>query len=358
MNNDIIIEKLELLKSGLIAVATGGTFSPQEYSQLRTFLMDSDLLKDKSPDFLRFCRNPHEFQQRMKSKFAHYDERREYITDEINKLIYYIENNAPTSYSNVDTLSQLKQLGSGGFGEVFLYHHDILDIDFAMKFFNPVFISNNEQDKAEKRFFREAKILFKLHCDNIVQIYDAGYLDGKPFIRMEYIDGFNLNGLLDKYSILSFSKSITVIREILNGLEYSHKKGIIHRDLKPSNVMFSSSEKKFKIIDFGISAFLNTDDYTKLTRTGEQIAGGSYIDPQLQINPILRDQRSDIYSVGAIWYYLLTGQVPSGADIKNQLKSIAGLDDNKTEIIMKCLSYNLQDRYENCTQLKNILKTL
>ncbi len=92
-----------------------------------------------------------------------------------------------------------------------------------------------------------------------------------------------------KYGMLSFENSVNVIKTILSGLEYAHEKGIIHRDLKPSNIMFSTREKIFKIIDFGVSAFLDTENNTKLTKTGEVVAGGAFIDPALQENPKLRD---------------------------------------------------------------------
>ncbi len=137
-----------------------------------------------------------------------------------------------------------------------------------------------------------------------------------------------------------------------NGLEYAHGKGIVHRDLKPSNVVFSTKEKLFKIIDFGVSAFLDTDNNTKLTKTGEAVAGGAFIDPLLQENPKLRDCRSDIYSIGAIWYWLLCGRAPHGGDMKSYLGNAAPhLLDEQIDVVMKCLAGDLEDRYRNCREL-------
>ena len=84
---------------------------------------------------------------------------------------------------------------------------------------------------------------------------------------------------------MSFSRSAIVILHILAGLKQAHEHGVIHRDLRPRNVIFSENEKMFKIIDFGVSAFLDTENHTQLTKTGEHIAGGSFIDPILQQNP-------------------------------------------------------------------------
>lgn len=355
MMNEELIDKLERMKTGLISVSTDGSFDNEEYISLRNDIMQAKILKGHIPASIKSSRSAIEFRRNMQAMFDHYAERRSFITEEINNLINIIEDNQLDTFINSDTFEEIEYIGNGGYGEVYLYYHKILDMNFAIKFFSPLFVSQEEQNASEKRFFREAKILFELHCDNIVQVYDAGYLNGKPFIRMEYIDGVDLYKLIDKYSLIPFKNSLNAIIQILTGLDYAHKKRIIHRDLKPSNIMFSDSQKIFKIIDFGISAFLDVTGHTKLTKTGEHIAGGSYIDPQLQINPTLRDVRSDIYSVGAIWYYLLTGQVPSGADIKTQLKSIASISDEQADVVCKCLSYNLDDRYYSCEQLKKVI---
>ena len=133
---------------------------------------------------------------------------------------------------------------------------------------------------------------------------------------------------------------------------------MIHRDLRPSNIMYSEHDKKFKIIDFGVSAFLDTDNHTKLTKTGEHVAGGVFIDPLLQHNPRMRDIRSDIYSVGAIWYYLLCGRAPSGSDMREYLeKANPKLKIDEIDIIMKCLSTNIENRYSSCDELLPIVRS-
>lgn len=242
-------------------------------------------------------------------------------------------------------------LGRGGFGEVYKYHHPIIDVDFAVKIFSPAFVSEDDKDKVEKRFFREAKLLFQLNHPNIVRIYDVGRIRGKPFIKIEYVDGLSLDKLQQKYSVLPFENAGKAMIQILEGLQHAHEKGIIHRDLKPSNIMVTTNGWICKIIDFGISAFMDTEGYTRLTRTGEQVAGGAYIDPQLMQRPELRDPRSDIYSAGAILFFLLCGR-PPGPDAEQYLRKCNGeLTDQQIAVVMEALSYDLDDRYFDCNEM-------
>ena len=248
-------------------------------------------------------------------------------------------------------------LGRGGFGSVYRYHNDCLDMDFAVKIYEPIFMSEEEQKEGERRFFREAKMLFSLNDKHLARIYDAGRLDGKPYIRMELIKGYNLEKFHERFGNLEFKRSAHAITHILAGLKTAHEHGIIHRDLRATNVLYAEEEQTFKIIDFGVSAFLDTENHTKLTKTGEQIAGGVFIDPLLESNPKLRDPRSDIYSVGALWYYLLSGRAPSGSDMREYLKNANdSIEGWQVEMVMKCLAGNINDRYSSCDELSGIIK--
>ena len=358
MTKTELIDMLDEYKIGLLSKATDGTIDDKYYTQTRNSLLEN-VSKEQIPKFIKVCRTADEFRRYMQNESSSYAGRRKLITDSINRLIEYIEEHSDEEadpFLQIKQYKRVEQIGSGGFGCVFKYHNKCLDMDFAVKVYAPIFVSSKEQEDGERRFFREAKMLFLLNHMNIVKIYDAGRISEGPFIRMEYIEGYDLNELQGKYGILSFENSVNVIRPILRGLEYAHKKGIIHRDLKPSNVMFSTKEKIFKIIDFGVSAFLDTENNTKLTKTGEVVAGGTFIDPALQENPKLRDCRSDIYSIGAIWYWLLCGRAPHGSDMRSYLSNAApNLSDRQIGIVMKCLAGNLDDRYRNCGELLEII---
>ena len=359
MTNTELIDLLDEFKAGLLAKATDGTIDDDYYKRARRTLLDNIEDKEQIPRFIKSCHTASEFRRYMQSESEHYVVRRQIIIDSINSLIEYIEKNNEEENDPLalDKHYEKKEpIGSGGFGSVYKYHNVCLNMDFAVKIYSPVFASEEDQKNGEDRFFREAKILFQLNHTNIVKIYDAGRISEKPFIRMEYINGYDLVGLQKNKGLQSFENSIKIIKPILKGLEYAHGKGIIHRDLKPSNVVYSESEEIYKIIDFGVSAFLDIDNHTKLTKTGEMVAGGAFIDPLLQENPKLRDCRSDIYSVGAIWYWLLCGRTPSGSDMKGYLQKTATmLSDEQISIVMKCLAGNLDDRHVNCTELLNVI---
>ena len=358
MMREEIIVLLESFKSGLLACATNGAFNLQEYQKMRSQILDIEYLKTDIPVFIKVHRSPEEFRRYMQGQYGDYASRRRYITEEINKLILCVENRKDIiEVENENNIVLGERLGHGGFGQVYKYHHELLELDFAIKVLDPIFVDNEEQATSERRFFREAKMLFELQHPNIIQIYNVGKLEGKSFIQMELIDGYDMNGLSKEYSNISFSNSLRPIIELLKGLEYAHNKGIIHRDLKPSNYMYSK-KSGYKIIDFGISTFLEIEGQTKLTKTGEQVAGGMYTDPQLLENPKLRDCRSDIYSVGAIWYFLLTGRAPSGADMLKRLIDSTNISEEEASLVMKCLAYELEDRYSNCLALRKILEKL
>lgn len=348
---------VERFKQGLLAVATDGDYSNNDYmSDLKLMMSDQKVAK-LIPPIVKVNRTSSDFRRAMQAKFKHYADRRTFIDEQLSPTFEYIY--AVESGTDSFTLSILPEELSdegkrGGFGCIYKYHHKLLDMDFALKLFDPVFVSNEENIEGEKRFFREAKILFSLTHENIVRVYDIGRYNGQPYIRMEYVDGDNMQEYITKNGTVSFKRSLKPIIALLQGLKYAHSLGVVHRDLKPTNFMVTA-DGKFKIIDFGISAFLDVEGHTKLTKTGEKVAGGVYTAPELSDNPKLRDIRSDIYSVGAIWYYLLVGHSPAGADIKSVLLKSGNITELEAGIIMKCLSHSMEDRYNNCQELLDIL---
>lgn len=356
MDKNAIIDLIDEFKSGLLAKATSGDMSEKDYQRCRDTLIKVPELKAHIPAFIKSNRTANAFRVYMQAYNQHYAERRDLINTKMDELVNCLENkNDP--FMQMHEYTKMEQLGSGGYGAVHKYHNNCLDMDFAVKIYEPVFFSQDEQAEGEKRFFREAKMLFSLNNVHIARIYDAGRIDGKPYIRMEYIKGYTVEKLKEIEGNMTFSRSAIVVSHILQGLKHAHEHGVIHRDLRPRNVIFAEDERMFKIIDFGVSAFLDTDNHTKLTKTGEHIAGGVFIDPLLLQNPKLKDQRSDIYSVGAIWYFLLCGQAPSGSDMKEYLeKSNPQLKSSEVEVIMKCLSSNINARYSSCDELMPVVK--
>lgn len=356
MENEAIRDLIDEFKSGLIAKATDGDMVEKEYKRCRDTLMNVPQLKGHIPAFIKSNHTAGDFRRYIQGQESHYADRRNVITLQMDALANLLDINADP-FMQMQEYTKLECIGNGGYGTVYRYHNDCLDMDFAVKMYEPIFVSAEEQLEGEKRFFREAKMMFSLNSSHIVRIYDAGRMDGKPYIRMELIKGYDIDGLREKEGNLDFSRSAHVITHILAGLRHAHEHGVIHRDLRPGNVVFSTEERLFEIIDFGVSAFMDVENHTKLTKTGEHIAGGMFIDPVLQEKPKLRDARSDIYSVGAIWYYLLCGRAPSGSDMRDYLKKAnVALQDWQIDIVMKCLSSNIKDRYDSCSDLQEIIK--
>jgi len=355
-NNKIFIEAAERLRNGLLAKATDGDYSDTLYHEELKILSTDNTISKILPSFFRTCRTTSDFRRMIQQKFKTYAERREYISQEFQRIFDYLEkNNNDTDIlsNNMDVYQMGEPLGEGGFGTVFKYKHKLLDYDFAIKIFHPMPFGVDEEN-AEKRFFREAKMLFELDHENIIHVYDIGRIEGRPFIRMEFINGYTLQDYISDKGIVSFERSKKPIIAILKGLNYAHKKNIIHRDLKPTNVMVTKD--KIKIIDFGISAYLEHENHTKLTKIGEHIASGLYTDPMLFVNPKLKDVRSDIYSVGAIWFYLLTGRAPT-SDARDLLfKTNKEVTELQGSIIFKCLTSDINERYQSCEEILNLLQ--
>ena len=356
MDVNQLFEATSKFKSGLLAKATNGDYSTSEYIDTLEILQSEKRLEKMLPMAIKASRTPDDFRREMQSKFAHYSDRRKFINDAFEPIFKYLEdlrNGSDSFVNNLENYELGNPIGRGGYGNVYKLRHKLLDMDFAIKIFDPIFVADEENIEGEKRFFREAKILFSLNHENIVRIYDIGRIKGKPYMRMEFVDGYTMQSFLEKYGVVDYERSLKPITALLQGLRYAHERGIIHRDLKPTNFMVTP-EGRFIIIDFGISAFLEYDKYTQLTKTGESIIGGAYSDPILLTNPKLRDIRNDIYSVGAIWYYLLVGVAPVGGDVKEKLLR-TGITAAQAEIVLKCISSDINERYSSCEELLSVL---
>ncbi|MCL2500244.1 MAG: protein kinase [Defluviitaleaceae bacterium] len=353
--NDMEIT-LESFKHGLTRRATGGDYNNVEYQQIRSFLIDKTEINYLIPKFLKICNTADEFWQFIKTEFNNYADRRAYLATEINPLIDFfvdVKNKEISKKINSNSYELGKELGRGRFGVVYKYHHVLLNMPFAIKVFDPIFVSEDEKIEGEKRFFREAKMLFGLKHENIASIYDIGLIGGKPFIQLEYVEGRTLQKCITTKGSVSFERSKKPIKGIIQGLCHAHDCGIIHRDLKPSNIMVMN-DGLIKIIDFGISAYIETADHTKLTTTGKNVGGGHYHDPYISENPALRDVRSDIYSLGAVWFFILTSRDPS-PDARNILINSGNVTPAQADIVLRCLNSKIEERFVNCDELFNLL---
>ncbi len=348
-DDDDIVLQIEQFKMGLIAQATGGDLDEKEYSRLRKLVLGIPGIEEITPRFLKLCRTTSEFWGWIKGQAPTYAERRLIIAKEINPILELVE--YETSEGSLEFQKNYEEkeiIGKGGFGLVYLYEHKLLNLPFAVKIFAPAFYEGGEKEL--ERFFQEARMLFKLNHPSIIRVYDAGLIGKRPFIRMEYFDGRNLNEILHEYGRLSPKRALTMMNSIVSGMRHAHEEiGIIHRDLKPSNIM-ASAPNQFRIIDFGLGIFIENELHSRLTKTGEATISGYYNAPELVENPKLIDKRSDIYSLGAIWFTMLTGQPPAGTSIVESLNEIDGINEEYLNCITGCLA-NLNTRTANCNIL-------
>ena len=200
----------------------------------------------------------------------------------------------------------IRSIGEGGMANVYLGYDTILDRNVAIKILRGD-LSNDE--KFVRRFQREALSASSLAHPNIVEMYDVGEDDGLYYIVMEYVDGKTLKQLLKKRGNLTLSEAIDIMLQLTDGMAHAHDSYIVHRDLKPQNVMIKD-DGQIKITDFGIAMALNS---TQLTQTNSVMGSVHYLPPE-QASGKGSTIKSDIYSIGIIFYELLSGSLPFRGD--------------------------------------------
>ena len=196
----------------------------------------------------------------------------------------------------------LEKLGEGGMGEVYLAEDLKLERQVAIKFL-PQHLTK-DKDNVE-RFQREAKAAASLNHPNIVTIHDVIEEDDQICIVMEYVQGQSLRDIINTSSQFPIPNSTEIIIQIAEGLSQAHQSGIVHRDIKPENIIIDI-DGRVKILDFGLAKLKGA---SKLTKESSTLGTVNYMSPE-QIQGRDADHRSDIWSVGIVFYELLTGEPP------------------------------------------------
>ena len=203
-----------------------------------------------------------------------------------------------------------KEIGQGAMGTVWLSHHMGLDIPVVVKILKSCLI----QDDPEfiQRFILEGNLAGTINHKNITRIYDADCQGGTYYMVMEYIDGGNAQELLETRGRLKPNEVLEFGRILCDALSEAHAHNIIHRDIKPENILLTK-EGRIKLADLGLAKRMN-DDIGGSTMHGAALGTPNYISPEQTRNAKAADERSDIYSLGATLYHLLTGVVPFSGD--------------------------------------------
>ena len=274
------------------------------------------------------------------------------------------------------TLSHYKivdKLGSGGMGEVYLAEDTELDRKIALKVLPP---DMGESEERRLRFKREAKALAALNHPNIVTVFSVEEADGVHFITMELVRGKTFSELLPKRGI-PLNKFFDIAIPLTDAVAAAHQEGITHRDLKLDNVMVGN-DGRVKILDFGLAKLMpqpreaasDITTKTKGTREGVIVGTVAYMSPE-QAEGKMVDHRTDIFSIGIIFYEMLTGQRPFRGDSPAAvLSSILRQDPPRvsevaptkprqlSRVVKKCLAKEPPRRYQNALDIRNDLEAL
>lgn len=244
-------------------------------------------------------------------------------------------------------------IGHGGMGAVYQALQINLDRMVALKILSP---SLSYDPAFAERFLREARTLAKLAHPNIVTIFDFGQAGEFYYLTMELVDGVNLRDTIAAET-LNPAEALAIVPQVCDALQYAHDHGVVHRDIKPENIIISK-KGNVKIADFGLAKILepNAEQYT-LTATRQIMGTRNYMAPEQIESPETVDHRADLYSLGVVFYELLTGELPLGRFALPSEKSPSvsgGLDD----VVMRTLEKDPGQRYQQASQIKTACHSL
>jgi serine/threonine protein kinase len=262
----------------------------------------------------------------------------------------------------------IREIGRGAMGVVYKAHDPIIEREVAIKAIKIAFdVPPEEKDVYLSRFFREAKAAGKLNHPNIVTIFDVDEdkETGTPFIVMEFLEGTTISEVMSSGVLLPLDDVNNMILQLADALNYAHSEGVVHRDIKAANILIMPG-MKVKIMDFGIARLPSSD----LTQSGQFIGTPNYMSPE-QIEGKTVDGRSDLFSLGVIFYMLLTGERPFTGDSFNTVSyRIVNVEhvpprtlnpnvpDRYNGMLTKLLAKDPGDRYQTGSELVNDLKRL
>ncbi len=254
------------------------------------------------------------------------------------------------------TFQILEDLGHGGMGGVYIGFDSRTKMLVAIK---TLFSEFSRDEAYVRRFQREAEVYRKLNHPNIVAFVDAGFENGSYFIAMEHVKGQALDSIIKNSGALPFDSAVKIMGHLADAIAHAHDQGVIHRDLKPQNIMISE-EGVVKLLDFGIA---QTDDGLVKTVTGSILGTFFYSSPEQNQGKKI-DERSDLYSLGLVFYEILTGKralmgntllevtaFQMRSAIPTPSTVVAEIPGNLDKIVMKLLEKNPNNRYETANDL-------
>ncbi len=249
-------------------------------------------------------------------------------------------------------LEILAFIGKGGMGAVYQARQPGLDRFVALKILPPQTASG---PGFVERFNREARALAKLAHPNIVAVHEFGQVNGLPFFLMEFVDGLNLRQL-ERAGKLSPREALQIVPQICEALQFAHDEGIVHRDIKPENILLDK-KGRVKIADFGIAKILGREAEPSLTETQGAIGTPHYMAPEQVENPTTVDHRADIFSLGVVFYEMLTGELPLGRFAPPSSGKVE-VDVRLDDVVLRALEKDPERRYQHVSQVKTAVDTI
>jgi serine/threonine-protein kinase len=266
-----------------------------------------------------------------------------------------------------------RRLGSGGMGEVYLAEHQMMKRPCAVKLIRP---EKAGDPRMLARFEREVRATAKLSHWNSIDIYDYGRTaDGTFYYVMEYLPGHNVGEIVEEYGPIPAGRTVYLMEQVCAALAEAHGIGLVHRDIKPANIFCAYRGGVFdvvKLLDFGLAKpTLEHGADAQLTLAGTVTGSPLFMSPEQASGEDGVDARSDIYSLGAVMYYLLTGQPPFVSE--NPLKVMIAHASQEVvpprqlnsdvpaeleEIILRCLEKDPEHRFQDVSSLRTALREL
>ncbi len=256
----------------------------------------------------------------------------------------------------------IRELGKGGMGRVYLAEHIPSGREVALK----MLAHKLDSHEARQRFFREGRLAASINHPNSLYLYGSEEIEGQPIITMEVADAGTLQDRLRENGPLPVKEAVDAILDVVDGLDAAASAGILHRDIKPSNC-FYSADGVVKVGDYGLSLSLQSSEDGFAGEAGKLVGTPAYASPE-QLQGDTPDLRSDIYSVGATLFHLLTGEPPfGGEDVEALLSNVLSKDPKPLDklcpkvpaglehVILRCLQKRKSRRYSDYGSLRNAL---
>jgi serine/threonine protein kinase len=275
----------------------------------------------------------------------------------------------------------LEELGRGGMGVVYKARHIRMNRMVALKVIDREYLAH---PSSVQRFYQEIQAAARLSHANIVLAYDAGQFGDTHYFAMEYCEGEDLSRLVKREGPLPIGRACDYVRQIALGLQHAHDLGFVHRDIKPSNLIVTGADRSangtplprreglIKILDLGLALLHQPTEPKKgseLTREGVVIGSADYMAPEQWLNAHKVDSRADLYSLGCVFYFLLTGRAPFMADepmekmLKHHLDEATPVEQLRTDtpakvarIVRRLMAKKPEQRYSSAAELAELLK--